>query len=279
MTISTTFIGRLLLGLLIVFSSIVHSADGKLLAATGVQQFEGSAGGGLVPWAVLAGNASRDEFAVTSFVTEIELDDFRLRAVGLGFTIHDRFEFGYAEQKLKVKPLNTNVRQQVFSVKARLFGDIVYSDWPQVSASFVHKRINNSLINESEDNSGSEFYIAITKYHLAALNNRNILWNLTIRATEANQTGLLGFGGPKDNISLQVETSVALQLNRGVFVGLDYRLKPDNLATVEEDAWANLFIRYLPNKHFNVTAAYLDFGDIAGLRNQSGVYFSLSANL
>ena len=216
---------------------------------------------------------------MTSFATEIELDDFKLRSIGLGFTIHDRFEFGYAEQRLKVKPLKTNVRQQVFSVKTRLFGDIVYSNWPQVSASLVHKRVNKNLIDEAEEENGTEFYIAITKYHLAAFNNRNLLWNLTFRATEANQTGLLGFGGPKDNLSLQIESSIALQLNRRVFIGMEYRLKPDNLTTVEEDPWANLFIRYLPNKHFNVTAAYLDFGDIGGLRNQSGVYFSFSANL
>ena len=47
-----------------VFSFGGIAGQGKLLGTPGVSQVEGSAGGGLVPWAQLAGYASDDEFAI-----------------------------------------------------------------------------------------------------------------------------------------------------------------------------------------------------------------------
>jgi len=50
----------LLAGLLLATSFSSLASDGKLLATPGVSQIEGSGGGGIVPWAQLAGYASED---------------------------------------------------------------------------------------------------------------------------------------------------------------------------------------------------------------------------
>ena len=41
-------------------------AGDRLIATSGVSQIEGAAGGGLVPWAVIAGYGTRDQFGITT---------------------------------------------------------------------------------------------------------------------------------------------------------------------------------------------------------------------
>ena len=58
-------------------------AGGRLLATGGVSEVEGSAGGGIVPWALIGGYGTKDEIGTSAFYTHLELDDFRLRAAGV----------------------------------------------------------------------------------------------------------------------------------------------------------------------------------------------------
>ena len=110
---------------------------------------------------------------------------------------------------------------------------------------------------------------------LTALAGRNVLWNATARATKANQMGLLGFGGDKnDNYRVKLEASAAIFVNDRVAVGAEYRSKPDNLSVFKEDNFKDVFIAYAPNKLFAITAAYAWLGNIANQPNQHGLYVS-----
>ena len=117
--------------------------------------------------------------------------------------------------------------------------------------------------------------MSATKLHLGALAGRNLVWNATVRATKANQLGLLGFGGDKrDSYSARFEGSAAVFLHDSLALGVEYRAKPDNLTAFREQAWRDVFLAWVPEKHVSVTLANVQLGDVAGLR-QTGWYLSL----
>ena len=93
-----------------------------------------------------------------------------------------------------------------------------------------------------------------------------------MREIEYAQARVLGGGS-----SINAEVSAAVLLNKHLAVGIEYRQKPDNLG-LKEDDWQDVFIAWFPNKHVNLTLAYLDLGTIAALPNQTGWYLSLSGS-
>jgi hypothetical protein len=255
----------------------IEAADGKLIATPGVSQIEGAAGGGLVPWAQLAGYASRDEIAVNAFASRGSVDDYSLDVFGAQLNLYDRLELSIAEQEFKVDALNLNIRQRVLGSKLRLYGDIVYSRWPQVSVGLQYKQLDDALVANllgAEDDSGTDYYIAASKLHLGAIGGLNWLWNVTGRYTEANQIGLLGFGAEGEGYEWMLEASTAILFGRHLAVGVEYRQKPDNLSTKEQD-WKSAFVAWIPNKTISLTAGYIDLGEIAGSDEQDGLYFSI----
>ena len=111
------------------FAGVVPArADGRLLATDGATQIEGSAGSGLVPWAVIAGTGTRDEIGGSGFATGVFVDDLRLASFGVAAGFYDRVELSFAHQVLEVRPLGEDLRQNVFGVKVRApLGDVVTS--------------------------------------------------------------------------------------------------------------------------------------------------------
>ncbi|OZG71208.1 hypothetical protein BTA51_22710 [Hahella sp. CCB-MM4] len=265
-------------------TSLAQAGEGKLLATPGVTQVEGSGGGGIVPWATLAGYASRDEQAVSAFATRVSVDDYRLDVWGAAINLYDRAEISFAHQNFYLKRSSAEIRQDIAGLKFRIAGDLVYSTWPQLSVGFQHKMLEDDAIANAvgakNTNSGTDFYLVASKLHLGAIGGYNALWSLAGRATKANQLGLLGFGGDEeDGYSFQAEASAAILLSRQWAVGMEYRQKPDNLSFAEEQDWIDIFIAYLPNKHINVTLAHADLGDIAGADDQNGTYLSITGYL
>jgi hypothetical protein len=57
-------------------------------------------------------------------------------------------------------------------------------------------------------------------------------------------------------------------------VGAEYRTKPNNLNFAREQNAYDAFIAWAPTKHISLTAAYVELGDVATIRNQRGVYLS-----
>lgn len=268
----------LLLGLLMTSSFYGLASDGKLLATPGVSQIEGSGGGGIVPWAQLAGYASEDEFSVNGFCSHADVTDYTLDVCGAQVNLFNRVEFSYAQQRFDVPALDTEIEQSITGAKIRLYGDIVYSKWPQLSLGVQHKSLDDGAVATlvgAKDTSGTDYYLAASKLHLGAVGGLNWFWNLTTRYSEANQLGLLGYGGANDNAKIIFEGSTAVFLSRSVAVGIEYRQKSNNLNLGEQD-WKDLFIAWMPNKHVSVTAAYLDLGSIAGASDQTGWYLSVT---
>jgi hypothetical protein len=284
----------LLLGLLaaplsaqdLAFDDPPPDRSGKLLLTGGVTQVEGAAGGGLVPWAVIGGQGTRDQIGATAFATRVALDDYRLDAVGVLVGFHDRVELSYARQRFDTRAVGAalglgqgfTLEQDIVGVKLRLFGDAVLAQdtWlPQVAVGLQHKRNDQGALLAAigaQDDSGTDFYVSATKLLLA----HSLLLNATVRFTEANQFGLLGFGGDRDDgLEPHFEGSIAWLLDRRLAVGAEYRSKPDNLAIASEDAAWDVFLAWAPNKNLSLTLAWVDLGNIVIADDQRGWYASL----
>lgn len=269
--------------------ALALAGDGRLLATGGASMVEGSAGGGLVPWAVLSGYATREQVGATAFVTRLNLPDYRLDAHGAAFTWHNRLELSVARDRFDLGTLGKAIgmpgaalRQDVFGAKLRLGGDAVYGPLPQISLGVQHKHNLDfaipKLVGARRDR-GTDVYLSATQVLLAGAGGYNLLWNVTLRSTDANQLGLLGFGGDRGGRRLVGEGSLALLLDPHVAVGAEYRQKPDQLSFARENNASDLFVAWFPSKHVSLVAAYVSLGSIAGLRDQRGWYLSLQGSL
>ena len=284
-----------LTGLICLSSAPSAFADGyRILATGGVTDVEGSAGGGITPWAVISGYGTDEQSDATGFYTNVTTPNFTLNDIGLAAGFRNRVEVSAASQRfglgptgdlaLKVGP-NYELRQNIFGLKVRLFGDIVYDQdsWlPQISVG-AHYYHNTSELGGSsvvkalgaKDDTGQDFYLAATKLWIGGFFGRDLLANLTLRETKANQAGLLGFGGDLDNsYKLEPEVSLAVLLSDDVAVGAEYRRMPQELTIATQKDWADAFVAYFPNKNLSLTFGYATLGTIAGAPNQNGLYLS-----
>ena len=276
----------LIVTMLLYFLMAGHAlaGQGKLLETAGLTQIEGSGGGGIVPWATISGYDSRDETSLSVFNTLVFLDDYRLHSLGASVGLFDRVELSFARQNLHLSASGEKIRQNIYGIKTRLYGDLIYTFLPQISIGAQHKMLVDGAIASSvgakNNSEGTDFYVAATKVHLGAVGGYNLLWNLAARATKANQLGLLGYGGGKNNdYQVMLEGSVGVLLSRHWAIGYEYRQKPNNLSGIKEDDWQDFFATYIPNKHFNFTLAWTQLGDIAGAKNQQGFYVSATGYL
>ncbi|WP_299081066.1 DUF3034 family protein [uncultured Paraglaciecola sp.] len=268
---------------LCLFIITAQASDGKLIGTAGLNQIEGSGGGGIVPWATLAGYDSRDEISVNAFTTQVDIDDFRLNVLGVSASFYDRVELSVAQHRFDLKTLGGDIKQNVYGFKYRISGDVVYSKWPQLSVGIQHKKLDDGSIAAAvgavDNSSGTDIYLAATKVHLGAIAGFNAVWNVTARATKANQLGLLGYGGvSNDSYEIMAEASAGVLFNRHFAIGVEYRQKPDNLGLGEED-WFDIFATYIPSKNLSFTLAWAELGSIAGAKDQKGLYLSLNGQL
>ncbi|WP_127169014.1 DUF3034 family protein [Xanthomonas sp. BRIP62415] len=280
-----TLLAAALAGLAIAPASVI-AGDGRLLATGGVSMIEGSSGGGIVPWATLSGYGTRDELGTVLFATHVDSGDYRLDVQGAALTVGNRLELSLARQRLDLGTLQDRLGlpwnalgQDVFGAKLRVCGDLVYGHAPQVSVGVQYKRLRDGtlpLAIGARDDHGTDVYVSASRLLLQGAGGYQLLLNGTLRATRANQTGLLGFGGDRRNsYRLVGEASAAVVLSPAWVVGMEYRDKPDNLGFAREQAWADGFVAWFPSKHVSLTAAWAELGDIATLADQRGPYLSL----
>lgn len=268
-------------------------AGSRLWATGGATAIEGSAGGGLVPWALLGSYASDEEWGGTVAISRAEVNDYALTVVAAGLNWNNRIEVTVARQTLDLDSLAFTLKngfgleqgelnQDIFGLKVRLTGDVLYSPWGQWSVGAQHKQQHNFLVPETigaRDDSGTDVYFAGSKLFFAAVFDRNLLLNATVRGTRANQGGLLGFGGDlNNNYEFMAEASASVFINRKWLLGTEYRQKPDNLSFAREDDWWDVFITWIPDRRLAVTAAFVNLGDVATLKDQQGVYLSLQGS-
>nr|WP_273191729.1 DUF3034 family protein [Halomonas sp.] len=256
------------------------SAGSRIVGTGGVSAIEGAAGGGLSPWAVLTSTASEQEIGVTAAATRAWVDDYRLTVTGASLNVYDRVELSVARQTLDLDTLGGELGQDIYGAKVRLLGDVLYHPWGIWSVGMQHKRLVDGTIPTAlgaDETSGTDVYLSASKLLFSAVAGRNVLLNATLRNTDANQGGLIGFGGDQGGRSWMAEGSVGVFITPQWVVGAEYRQKPDNLSVAEEDDWQSLYSAYFFNKHVSLTGAWLDLGDIAGLPSQRGGYLSLQA--
>ncbi|PVY77435.1 hypothetical protein C8D92_103120 [Tamilnaduibacter salinus] len=265
----------------------VADVGSRLWATGGVTTIEGSAGGGLVPMAVLSGYASDTEWGGTASLSRLTTDGYSFHGAGATVSAFNRVELSVARQTLDLDTLGASLGQDelaqtVYGLKVRAFGDLIYDPLGQWSVGIQHKRNTAEAISNaigSRDNTGTDVYISGSRLFLAAVGGRNLLINGTLRATRANQTGLLGFGGDRnDDHELMAELSAGLLLNRHWLVGMEYRQKPDNLSFAREQDARDFFVAWFPHRRVSVTAAWVQLGDIAGLSDQQGPFAAIEAS-
>jgi hypothetical protein len=259
---------------------------GRLLATGAATTIEGTAGSGIVPWAVLAGYGTREQWGGDAFASRAESDDYRLDAFGVAISLRNRLEFSVASQRLDIRPLanaaglpERSLNQDIFGAKLRLAGDLVYGALPQLSLGLQHKRQRNFTIPRAvgaRRDSDTEGYLTASRLFLGGAFGYNLIVNGALRYSRANETGLLGFGGDRNEArEWLAEGSIAVLPNPHWVIGLDYRQKPDNLSFAGESDWKAAYVGYFPSKRVAVIAAWAELGKIATLRGQNGPYLSL----
>ena len=279
------------------------SADtGKLLLTGGVSSIDGAAGGGLTPWAVIGTYATDEEIGASAFATHVGTRNYGLNIVGAALGVKDRFEFSVARQDFDTQGTGTalglpglHLKQTILGAKAKVYGDaILDSDtlMPQIAVGLEYKTLASSGLDGTLDMLGAkrhgvDAYVSATKLLLG----QSVLLNATLRATQANQNGLLGYGatlgGRENNYSVQPELSAAYLLNKNVVVGAEYRFMRNKLQSAGNAAglgnglqasdWKDIFVAWAPSKNFSLTLAYVDLGVIVPAvvqKKQTGFYIS-----
>lgn len=269
--------------LLSLISVCAQAETSKVIATGGATTIEGSAGGGIVPWAVINGYASSDQWSFTAMNTAVYVDDFTLHSIGASLSIDNRFELSIAKQTFDLDTLGGKLGQDIVGVKYKLVGEVLYTAMPQISLGLQYKRVDDFALPQAvgaRNDWGVDIYLAASKVYFDAIAGRNLVTNLTLRATKANQIGLLGFGTARNNnYQLQAEASIAVLLTDNIALGYEYKQKPDQLGFAEENDWQDIFMAWFVNKHLSVVGAYVDLGSIAGFEQQQGWYLSVEGTL
>lgn len=274
---------------LLALSAPLHAADeGRLNATGGVVTIEGAAGGGLVPWAVMAGLSTRPGHDAVLGISTTRVGDFRLESIGLSASWNDRFELSLGRQQFTVEQgllpagIDRSIGQSVLGAKLRVAGDLIYGSMPQMAVGLQYKHSNSEVLAGAlgaRRNDDVEAYFSVTRLFLDGPFDRNWLLNGTLRATRANETGLLGFGrADDDDHDVVGEFSAAMFFNPEVALGAEYRQKPAGLPGLGESDWRDVFIAWVPHRGFSLAVAYVDLGTIAARPDQHGVFVSMTGN-
>ena len=283
--------------------AIAYSETGKLLLTGGVSTVDGAAGGGLTPWAVIGSLATEGEIGFTAHATRVNTRDYGLSTYGAALGWNERVEISLAKQDLNTGITGVllgapglHLKQDILGIKVRVAGDAVLDSdslMPAIAVGVQAKRLASSALDPTlsalgAKRSGTDFYVSATKLFLA----QGILVNGTLRATKANQNGLLGFGaslgGAKNSYEVLPEISLALLLRKDLAVGVEYRKMSNRLQAAGKAAgladglrssdWTDIFIAWQPVKHLSLTLAYVDLGQIVpattAKRRQTGTYLS-----
>ncbi|MBG6076365.1 DUF3034 family protein [Polaromonas sp. CG_9.11] len=302
---------RLAFALLAAWAALLGGANaradtGKLLLTGGVSTVEGTAGGGLTPWAVVGSNATEGEVGASAYLTTVGTGDYGLNIYGAAIGIHDRYELSIAQQDFNTRDTGKalglpglHLKQSIVGAKVRMLGDAVLDSdtlMPQVAVGVQFKQLGSTGLDATLEalgakRHGTDFYVSATKLLLG----RGLLLNGTLRATKANQNGLLGFGatlgGDESSYRLQPELSAAYLVSKNIAVGAEYRFMRNRLETAGRAAglgnglrssdWKDVFIAWAPNKNVSLTLAWVDLGVIVpattGSRRQTGYYLSAQA--
>lgn len=285
------------------FCASAQADTGKLLLTSGVSSVDGAAGGGLTPWAIIGSNATDGEIGASAFVSHLGTKDFGLNIVGAALGFKDRYELSIARQDLDTRGTGPalgvpglHLKQTIVGAKVRVAGDAVLDSdtlMPQIAVGLQYKTLGATGLDATltalgAKRSGLDVYVSATKLFLGS----SVLVNGTLRATKANQNGLLGYGatlgGNENRYTLQPELSVGYLVSKNVVVGAEYRFMRNKIERagavaglgngLRSEDWKDIFVAWAPNKNVSLTLAYVDLGVVVpattASRKQQGVYVS-----
>jgi hypothetical protein len=217
-----------------------------------------------------------------------------------------------------VDPWNSTIKMQVVGAKVRLIGEAIYDSdnlIPQVSVGGFYKWNENKVLLETLQAGKAkdwEAYVSATKIFFPL----STLINVTARYTDANETGLTGFGSVDgSHRKVRIEASLAYLLKKDTAIGVEFQQHGHNLQgknvtlgggvdltsllnnptlgpvlnglgvpaalgntlTQKESNWYDAFVAFFPSKNLSITAAMAYLGDITFTPNQTGFYISMQA--
>ncbi|MHB1678615.1 MAG: DUF3034 family protein [Sulfuriferula sp.] len=249
-------------------------------AEAAITDIDGQAGGGLVPWALLSSGP-------TVAITHISTQNLGINGIAVNTSFADRVEVSYAHNMLDIagSPLaagngplsggNNADAVDNFGLKVKL--NDMSDSMPQFALGLLYKQASGDLVSNvlnpglGLSDSSTDLYGAVSK--MLNLGGKNVLLNGVLRATKANQFGLLGFGGgtsvgANSNYSIVPEVSAEVFAASNVVFGAEYRGEPNNSvaatdAVLHQNSEYDIHVVYVANKNFTLTAAYLNLGKVA----------------
>lgn len=278
-------------------SVLVGSFSATLAQAQVPTTIEGSAGAGLLPMALMHPQGPQVAY------THLNTQDFRIRSVAVGGTISDRVELSFGRLMVKVPGTydgldggDNDIDVNTLGAKVKVLD--MSDTMPQVDIGLQHKISSGNLLDTLKTagyisrKSGTDLYVVATK--VVGVGNGLVL-NGVLRATKANQMGILGFGGGtqpggKSGYSVVPEVSVAYFLTSSLIIGAEYRDKPNKISNavygIKEEGAYDAFLTYLVNKNMAASVAYVNLGQVgatpaalgSGSSDQSGLYVSVQAS-
>lgn len=274
----------------------VHAAP--WLPEAGPASIDGAAGGGLTPWAMPLKEDDPLAPGARALARSTRTFDYQLALRGGAVQLTPRLELSLARQVFDTRGslaslglADERLRQDIGGLKWRVAGpdqseETISGSW--LAVGLLRKRIAAGALQPVlEDRLGArcqgfEFYVTGTRYWA----DEGLALNATLRATRANQNGLLGFGGRQGaSTRFAPELSVAWRAAPRLTLGMEARAKPDNLnhsvlgtGALREDGWFDAWASWSPRADLTLNLSWLDLGRIApGLqpRRQTGSLLTL----
>lgn len=285
-------------------SAAVLAAFGAGTVQAAVTNVEGSAGGGLVPWALLHPGGPLVSY------TNVKTNDYLIQSVAVGTTIGGMFEISLGNQSVNAPTVanalngtagttDSRIDLTTIGLKVKVVDMGKDNAVPQIAIGVQNKKAKGDIVDALKSAgaidslSGTDIYVAASKF--VTLGGKKVILDGTLRATKANQMGLLGFGGgtmkdDKNGYQAMFEASAGAFVADNVVLGAEVRTKPNNISKaafgIQEDAAWDIFMAYFVNKNMAITAAYANLGQIGPshaaissmAKKQDGLYLQVQSN-
>ncbi len=255
---------------------------------------EGIGGGGIVPGAYRVNRPKEGEIfgkpSISNWdVIGINENGNNIYTNGISLSFLDRFEIGYVHEMIDFNRLRNNlinasggtldviestIYLHNFHFKSLLWNESRLLPAFAITAEFKYNETINDM-NENigkalntvgyKDDFGVDLDFSISKTNTELLGFPIVL-HANLRLTRGHYMGLLGFS---DDYTANGEASLALIPHPHFGFGAEVRQQNDqfnalplNGFTMDENTFWDVFVTWLPNKNFSVSAAFTRFGNV-----------------
>lgn len=265
-----------------------------VFAAPPFMNFEGVGGGGIVPGAYRLNAPEKGAVFGKPVISNWDIiglneDDSNIYTNGISLSFLDRFEFGYVHEikdfkRLRANLINAggsgfdvgedNIYLHNFHFKTLISNETQYLPAFAVTAEFKYNEAIDDM-NENigkaldtvgyKDDFGIDLDFSISKTNTDLL-GFPVVFHANARLTKGHYLGLLGFS---DDYTLNGEASIAFLPLPYFGFGAEVRQQNDQFAalpfngfSMDEDAFWDVFVTWLPNKNLSMAAAFTSFGNV-----------------